>query len=132
VQSSGGLAASVAGLFFGDPVGLAAGGAALLQNLRLSLFPGTEFRSAFAQTAPKEGLALCTKNPGPKSRMRSAYLWAYRVPQVRKPSVALEGSPHVPLGSKSAVKLSGAANDLTRAREWRLTPAAGGAAIPVD
>ena len=49
VQQSGGLAASVAGMFFGNPVGLAAGGAALFQNLKTALFPNTEFRSAFAQ-----------------------------------------------------------------------------------
>src|SRR5579863_3378178 len=49
VQQSGGLAASVAGLFFGNPVALAAGGAALFSNLKTAMFPNTEFRSAFAQ-----------------------------------------------------------------------------------
>jgi hypothetical protein len=129
---TGGLAANMAGLFFGDPVGLAVGGAALLQNLRTVMFPGTDFRSAFAQTAPKEGLALCTKNLAAKSKNRSAYLWAYRVPQLKKPAPALEGSQHLPIGSKSTVKLAGAAVDLSRAREWHLSPSGGGGAIPVD
>ena len=88
-QQSGGLAASVAGLFFGNAVGLAAGGAALFQNLRTTLFPNTEFRSAFAQAADKDGLALCTKNQASKSKTRPAYLWAYRVPQLNKPVVSL-------------------------------------------
>ena len=68
MQQSGGLAASVAGLFFGNPVALAAGGAALFSNLKTLIFPNTEFRSAFAQTAEKGNLALCTKNQGAKSQ----------------------------------------------------------------
>jgi hypothetical protein len=135
-QQSGGLAASVAGLFFGNAVGLAAGGAALFQNLRTTLFPNTEFRSAFAQAADKDGLALCTKNQASKSKTRPAYLWAYRVPQLNKPVVSLSGATHVPLGSKSALALAfdkgSTVKELERARDWRLTPTAGGATIPVE
>ena len=39
VAQSAGLASSVAALFFGTPVGLAAGGAALFENLRIMMFP---------------------------------------------------------------------------------------------
>ena len=39
MQQSAGLAASVAGMFFGSPVGLAAGGAALFQNMRTADVP---------------------------------------------------------------------------------------------
>ena len=135
VQQSGGVAASVAGLFFGNPVGLAAGGAALFQNLRTALFPNTEFRSAFAQAAEKDGLALCTKNQAVKSKTRTAYLWAYRVPQLTKPELSLTGTTHLPLGSKSTLELKlgkgSNAKELANARDWRLTPAAGGASIPV-
>jgi hypothetical protein len=134
-QESGGLAASVAGLFFGNPVGLAAGGAALFQNLKTAMFPGTEFRSAFALTGDKDAMALCTKNPGPKSKTQTAYLWAYSTPQLKKPVVSLAGIPHLPLGSKSTVALKlgkgSIANELGRARDWRLTPVSGGASIPV-
>jgi hypothetical protein len=136
IQQSGGLAAAVAGLFFGNPVALAAGGAALFSNLRLVLFPNTEFRAAFTQAAEKDGLALCAKNQAPKAKTRIAYLWAYRVPEIKKPSLTLAGNAHLPLGSKStlAVKLGAgsASKDLALAREWRLTPEAGGAAIPVE
>ncbi len=136
VQQSGGVAASLAGMFFGNPVALAAGGAALFQNLKTTMFPGTDFRSAFVQITDQNRMALCTKNPVAKSRMRSAYLWAYRVPEVKKPAVSLSGSPHLPLGSKSPVpiQLRAGSNtkDLSLARDWRLNPASGGASTAVD
>ncbi|MCC6344776.1 MAG: hypothetical protein IT166_21425 [Bryobacterales bacterium] len=136
VQQSGGLAASVAGMFFGNPVGLAVGGAALLQNLKTVLFPDTEFRSAFAQTAGTDGMAFCTKNLAPKSKTRTAYLWAYRVPEAKKPTLALAGPAHLPIGSKSTLALEHGtvlrATVLDRARDWRLTPVSGGPSIPVE
>ena len=49
VAQSTGLASSVAALFFGTPVGLAAGGAALFENLRIMMFPDTDFHAAFTQ-----------------------------------------------------------------------------------
>lgn len=136
MQQSGGLAASVAGLFFGNSVGLAAGGAALFQNLKTLMFPATEFRSAFAQTAGKDNLALCTKNQAAKSRTRTAYLWAYRVPNLKAPTVGVAGPVHMPLGSKSSVRLKASdgskVKNLELARDWRLVPASGGAAVPVS
>ena len=136
IQQTGGLAASVAGLFFGSSVGLAVGGTALFQNLKTSLFPSTEFRSAFAQAADHDGLTLCTKSPAPKSKTRSAYLWAYRVPELKMPQVSLLGKPHLPLGSKSALPLKVAGTsgvkELERVRQWRLTPVSGAASIPAD
>ncbi len=136
VQQSGGLAASVAGMFFGNPVGLAAGGAALFQNLKTALFPNTEFRSAFAQSTDKEGMAFCTKSQAPKSKTRTAYLWAYRVPELKMPVVSLVGSAHLPIGTKSPLMLKpsegSTIKELERARDWRLTPVAGGHPIPVE
>lgn len=132
VQQSGGLAASVAGMFFGNPIALAAGGAALFQNLRTAMFPGTEFRSAFAQSAGTGSMALCTKSLAAKSKMRTAYLWAYRVPEIKKPAIALAGTPHLPVGSNSTVKLSSSGSSfktLVLARDWRLLPVGGGDAI---
>jgi hypothetical protein len=138
MQSSVGLAASVAGLFFGNSVGLAAGGAALFQNLKTVIFPGAEFRSAFAQSSAGQGeMALCTKTAAAKTRVRIAYLWAYRVPGEDMPAIAVDGEAHLPLGSKSPLKLtakgSGKVKQLELAREWQLVPTAGGpgAAVPV-
>jgi hypothetical protein len=137
MQQSAGLAASVAGMFFGSPVGLAAGGASLFQNLRTLMFPGMEFRSAFAQNAP-DGLALCTKKPdASKSRTRTGYLWAYRVPNLERPTVSLAGAIHAPLTSKSLIRVDvkdgGKLKNLERAREWELAPVRTGkpVAVPV-
>lgn len=135
MQQSAGLAASVAGMFFGSPVGLAAGGASLFQNMRTLMFPGTEFRSAFAQLSG-DGLDLCAKREPAKSRTRMAYLWAHRVPELPPPSISLAGEVHAPLGAKSLLRVNaeGAGlRHLDRAREWLLTPASGGTplALPV-
>jgi len=136
VQQSGGLAASVAGMFFGNTVALAVGGAALFQNLKTAIFPNMEFRSAFAQADDKDRMAFCTKNQAAKSKTRTAYLWAYRVPELKKPVVSLAGTPHLPLGSKLTLALKvdegSTIKDLERARDWRLTAVSGGHSIPVE
>jgi hypothetical protein len=129
MQQTTGLAVSIAGLFFGNSVGLAAGGAALVANLKSGLFPNTEFRSAYSQAADAGVMAFCAKNQ-PKSRTKLAYLWAYRAPGTTAPKTQIAGPSYVPLGAKSSVKL-GAAKELARARDWRLAPAAGGYAVPV-
>jgi hypothetical protein len=134
-QQSGSLAASVAGLFFGSsPAGLAVGGVALLNDLRMTMFPGSEFRSAFAQAGDGDGLTLCTKSAAPKARTHIVYLWAYRVPNDQPPLVALTGMEHVPVGAKSDVKLTGAASgvkELARARDWKLVPVSSGNPVGV-
>jgi hypothetical protein len=133
MQQSAGLAASVAALFLGSNVALAAGGAAMVQNLRSLLFPGTDFRSALAQPAENEGLTLCAKRQAAKSRTRLAYLWAYRVSNSSIPAVAVAAA-HLPLGVKSAIAVQPqAASDfaaLSRARDWALV-SADGRAFPV-
>jgi hypothetical protein len=131
MQQSGGLAASIAGLFFGNAVGLAAGGAALLQEIKGAVFPSTEFHSAFAQNDERGGLALCMKAPAQKTRTRVAYLWAYRVPNHKPPVVSLVGPSHLPAGLSSAVAIQPALDTnvklLEKARDWRLVPIGGGA-----
>ena len=129
MQQSAGLAASVAGMFFGSPVGLAAGGASLFQNLRTLMFPGVEFRSAFAPVSG-DGLALCAKRQESKSRTRVAYLWAHRLPGVKPPSAAVAGEAHLPLGAKSLVRIEGAnLRNLDRVREWKLDGAPAAVAV---
>lgn len=133
MQQTTGLAASLAGLFFGNGVGLAAGGAALVTNLKGALFPNTDFRSVYAQSTG--GLmAFCAKPQAAKTRTRTAYLWAYKAPDLKLPSLTIDGPPFLPIGAKSPLKIKAAENsttkDLTHASEWRLVPASG-AAIPV-
>ena len=122
MQQSAGLAASIAGLFFGSSVGIAAGGASLFQNLSKVMFPDTEFRSAIVPAGDEEVLGLCAKVQKAKPHTRVAYLWAWRIPGLNMPAAALAGDAHVPMGSKSILRLRGGVvpKALERAREWRL------------
>jgi hypothetical protein len=133
MQQSAGLAAAVAGLFFGSPVGLAAGGASLFQNMRLMMFPDTEFRSAFAQASNSDSLALCAKTQANKSRTRVAYLWAHRVPELITPALEIPSPAHLPIGSKSIVKIhvERGPKGVERLRDWRLVPVKGAESFPV-
>ena len=120
MQQSAGLATSVAAMFWGNPVGLAAGGAALFQNLRTILFPDTEFRTAFAQ-ADQPALSLCAKTQPSKSRTRLAYLWAHRIPDVEAPQLSLLNESHVPAGIRSTVSITGKGLPLAaRLKDWKL------------
>ncbi len=134
VQQTTGLAASVAALFFGTPVGLAAGGTALLTNLHAIVSPDTDFAAAFTQPAGN-GLSLCAKPVQKKSHSRVAYLWVLRVPDTAPPGVSLPKTANLPLGSKCAVEVTTAQTAqlklLTRARDWRLISSGHEASIPV-
>ena len=135
VAQSAGLAGAVATMFFGSPVGLAAGGAALFLNMRTLVFPDTDFRSAFTQPFETNGLALCAKNEPEKPRTRIAYLWMMKVPNVDAPTVALADTAHLPIGGKSTLKVSFAkpaeSKLLTRAHGWELVSAKSHADVPV-
>jgi len=135
VAQSTGLASSVAALFFGTPVGLAAGGAALFENLRIMVFPDTDFHAAFTQPLPSDGLALCSKDQKLKPRTRPAYLWMLRVPDVGAPAASLPQTPCLPLGWKSTVKIACAnpsqLKNLPRVREWELVSGGHSAEVPV-
>jgi hypothetical protein len=120
MAQSASLAASVAGLFFGTPVGLAAGSAAMAQNMRTILFPDTDFRSALMQTADAGGMTMCAKRRQQKSRTRLAYLWAHRIPNAAAPAAALSSAAHVPLGAKSGIALGAETKYLDRAHGWVL------------
>ena len=135
VAQSAGLAGAVASMFFGSPVGLAAGGAALFLNMRTLIFPDTDFRSAFTQPFETNGLALCAKNEAPKPRTREAYLWMMRVPNADAPTVALAETAHVAIGGKSTLKVPFARSEesklLARGRGWELVSAKNHADVPV-
>lgn len=121
MQQSAGLAASVAALFFGSNVGLAAGGTAMGLNLKTLIFPNTEFRSALAQREGAFGLTLCARPQPARSRTRLAYLWARRLPDAGPPAVSLAGASHLPLGLKSSVPIQTANwKALERVRNWSL------------
>ena len=126
VAQTTGLAGSVATLFFGTPVALAAGGAGLFLNLRTLMFPDTDFRTAIAQPLGSTGLALCAKNEPEKARTRVAYLWMMRVPNAAAPAASLAETAYVPMGGKCTLKVPcatpGDSRLLLRARAWDWLP----------
>jgi len=126
-QQSGGLAAAVASMFFGPPVGLAVGGAVLAGNLHSSLFPPADFQSAFTTPDGADHLTLCTdttKRP-PKARME--FVWVTRIPDAEPPTATIVGTPRIPTGWHSTITVKAATvaqlKLLARARDWRLASA---------
>ena len=127
VEQSMSAAASIAGMFFGSGVGLAAGGATVLGNLRTLIFPGIEFHSSFTQASNSDSMTLCTKRQAGKARTRQAYLWAVRLPDAGPPAAQLKTPAHVPAGIRSTITLDCAdCARLGRVQQWFLndTPAA--------
>ena len=125
VNQTAGLATLAAEMFFGSPVGLAAGGTAMLMDLGAMAFPRSEFRSAFSQAMPDDGVGLCGKVGSGPVHTRVAYLWAVRVPNSGAPNFTVGKLSTVPASVKSALPLSGPEGDwknLDRARNWMLQP----------
>ncbi len=122
------LATSVATLFFGSPVGLAAGGTAMLMEIRAMVFPGAEFRSSFAQQLPDDALGLCGRREGVSPHTKVAYLWALRVPNLGPPQLAIEKGNSLPASLKSplpVVTSDAGWKYIERARSWSLIPETG-------
>jgi hypothetical protein len=122
------LATSVATLFFGSPVGLAAGGAAMLLELGQVAFPKAQFRSSFSQSLPNDGLGLCgRKDPAPP-HTHVVYLWASRVPNSGPPQLSIEKANSLPSSLKSPVPIAASDADwrfIDRARNWAVQGADG-------
>lgn len=135
MQQSALLAATVGGLFFGGPVGLAAGGASMFVNLSSMIFPDTDFRSAFAQAGPGESYLMCARRDRPRSRTRLAYLWAVRVPDADPPSLELAAPARLLAGARTAVRVrvgDGTAwRNLPRVRAWHLVSGDAEGKIPI-
>lgn len=134
VGQTAGLATSVATLFFGSPVGIAAGGTAMLMELRSMAFPRAEFRSSFSQSMPNEGLGLCGRRDPAPPHTKVAYLWASRVPNAGPPQLAVGLENSIPVTVKSPVSVNASDFDWKiagRARNWALQ-AENGKTIPID
>ncbi len=130
------LATSVAALFFGSPVGLAAGGTAMLLEMRSILFPNTVFRSSFAQAIQENGLGLCGKRDAVPAHTKVAYLWATRVPNIGPPHITVAKAESLPIGMKAPLQVEAPSEQdwkyLDRARKWTLeSEAKGQKPIPV-
>ena len=96
--------ATIAGaLFFGSPVGLAAGGTAMLLDLRAIAFPDTQFRTSFAQAVPGFGVNLCGQQGPLPPHTRAAYIWASRIPNIATPSIRVRDANFIPATQKTPV-----------------------------
>lgn len=132
VGQTASVATAAATLFFGSPIGLAAGGAAMLLDLRYIAFPGMQFRSSFAQTYStpeiKDGLNLCgQRNPAPP-HTRVAFIWAVRIPNTPAPTVKIGDADFVAPNEKTPVPVEVPDRDwkyLQRVRNWKLENASG-------
>lgn len=125
MSQTAGLATAVAGLFFGSPVGLAAGGTAMLLQLRAIAFPNAEFRSSFAESMPEDGLGLCGHRDPVPPHTKVAYVWATRVPNVGPPQLSIDKENSIPAAMKSPVPITAADPDwkyVERAHGWAMQP----------
>src|SRR5215472_7004533 len=95
------LATMAGSLFFGSPVGLAAGGTAMLLDLRAIAFPDTQFRASFAQSLPGTSVNLCGQQGPLPPHTRVAYIWANRIPNVATPSIRLREANFIPVTQKT-------------------------------
>ena len=127
VGQTASLATAAATLFFGSPVGLAAGGTAMLLDLRAIAFPDTQFRSSFAEplppTMPHAGVNLCGQQGPAPLHTRVAYIWATRIPNTPAPSIHIGKSDFIPVTQKSPVPVEVPEPEwkyLQRARAWAM------------
>ncbi len=120
------LATTAATLFFGSPVGLAAGGTAMLLDLRSIAFPDTQFRASFAQPLKDSGVNLCGQQGPTPPHTRVAYIWASRIPHAPLPAIRIGDANFVPPGQKTPVPVDVPELSwkyLERARDWELLDA---------
>jgi hypothetical protein len=123
VAQTASVATAAATLFFGSPIGLAAGGTAMLLDLRSIAFPGTQFRSSFAQQLPTTGLNLCGQRGAAPPHTRVAFIWASRVPNIPAPAIHIGEANYIPQTQKTPVPVDvpGAQwKYLQRSRAWTL------------
>ena len=118
-----GLATGIAAMFYGTPVGLAAGGTAMLMELRSLAFPRSEFRSSFSQPLPDDGMGLCGRRDPPLPHTKVAYIWASRVPNTGPPQLSVTKVNSAATGMKTALPVEATDPDWKfagRARDWAL------------
>jgi hypothetical protein len=125
IGQSASLATIAATLFFGSPVGLAAGGTAMLLGLRSVAFPDTQFRASFAQplVGKASGVNLCGQQGPLPPHTRVAYIWASRVPNIPVPTVKIGAADFIPATQKTPLPVDVPEPGwkyLDRARAWAL------------
>ena len=122
VGQTASVATAAATLFFGSPIGLAAGGTAMLLDLRAIAFPGTQFRSSFAQPR-KTGVNLCGQRTPAPPHTRVAYIWATRIPNTHTPEIEISAADNIPETQRTPVPVKVPDAEwkyLQRVRQWEL------------
>ncbi len=119
------LATMAGTLFFGSPVGLAAGGTAMLLDLRAIAFPDTQFRASFAKplTDPPAGVNLCGQQGALPPHTRAAFIWANRIPNISAPAIKIGAADYLPANQKAPLPVEVPATGwkyIDRVREWTL------------
>jgi hypothetical protein len=117
------MATMAASLFFGSPIGLAAGGTAMLLDLRAIAFPDTQFRASFAQPIEGSGVNLCGQQGPTPPHTRVAYLWASRIPNVAAPSIRTGSANFIPATQKTPLPVDvpeAGWKYVDRVRDWAL------------
>ncbi len=125
IGQSASLATMAGSLFFGSPVGLAAGGTAMLLDLRSIAFPDTQFRASFVQPYPglPSALNVCGQQGPVPPHTRVAYVWASRVPNLPAPRIRIGEADFVPSTQKTAIPVDvpeAGWKYVDRVREWVL------------
>jgi hypothetical protein len=118
------LATTAATLFFGSPVALAAGGTAMLLDLRSIAFPDTQFRASFAEKLKSSAVNLCGQKSPTPPHTRVAYIWASRIPNAPTPSLKIGNADYLPAGQKTPLPVDDPEPSwkyLQRGRDWALT-----------
>lgn len=116
------LTTAVAALFFGSPIGLAAGGTAMLLDLRSIAFPGMQFRSSYSQEM-HPGLNLCGQRTPLPPHTRVGYIWATRIPDAPLPKLQTGPAHFAAEGQKTPIPFQTDERTwhyLDRARAWTL------------
>ena len=136
VGQTASLATMAGTLFFGSPVGLAAGGTAMLLDLRAIAFPDTQFRASFAQALSGSGsqVNLCGQQTALPVHTRAAYIWATRIPNIAAPSVHIGDANYIPAAQKTPLPVEVPEPGwkyLDRARQWTLVSGQQKTVIPV-
>ena len=130
------LAAVAGTLFFGTPIGLAAGGTAMLLDLRYIAFPDTQFRASFAQqlAGSRSGVNVCGQQGPAPPHTRVAYIWANRIPNVPAPAIKIGDENYIPATLKTPVPVEVPEvgwKYVDRVREWALVSSDNKAPVPV-
>ena len=123
VSQTASLATAAAGLLFGSPVGLLAGGTSMVLELRSLVFPDTQFRSSYSQVTKDSRINLCGQRSPAPPHTRIAYIWASRIPNAPTPKMQIGDAHYIAQGQKSPVNAEVADPDwkyLQRARKWTL------------